>query len=123
MKDFLQEIGVNMEPPIIFEDNKAAIFLVTNGQSTAGRVRHVHIRNAFVNQFIADETMQIILCPTSQMIADILTKPLLPPTHNILHKLLLGYDIHVFPEQGWVKIDCLKIPIKKYKYIHLRILT
>ena len=49
MKDFLQEIGVTIEPPILFEDNKAAIFLVSNGPSTAGRVRHVHIRNAFVN--------------------------------------------------------------------------
>ena len=100
MKDFLQEISVNMEPPILFEDNKATIFLVTNEPSTAGRVRHVHIRNAFVNQFIADGTMQIIFYPTSQMVADILTKPLSPPTYNILRKLLLGYDIHVFPEQG-----------------------
>ena len=38
MKDFLQEIGVTIEPPILFEDNWAAIFLVTNGPSTAGRV-------------------------------------------------------------------------------------
>ena len=89
MKDFLQEISVNMEPPILFEDNKAAIFLVTNGSSTTGRVRHVHIRNALVNQFIADGTMQIIFCTTSQMIADILTKPLPPSTYNILRKLLL----------------------------------
>ena len=100
MKDFLQEIGVTIEPPILFEDNWAAIFLVTNGPSTAGRVRHVHIRNAFVNQFLANGTMQIVFCPTSQMIADILTKPLLPPTYNIPRKLLIGYDIHVFPEQG-----------------------
>ena len=69
-------------------------------RDTAGRVRHVHIQNAFVNQFLANGTMQIVFCPTSQMIADILTKPLPPPTYNILHKLLLGYDIHVFPEQG-----------------------
>ena len=100
MNDFLQEIGVTIEPSILFEDNRAAIFLVTNGPSTAGRVRHVHIRNAFVNQFLANGTMQIVFCPTSQMIADILTKPLPPPTYNILRKLLLGYDIHVFPEQG-----------------------
>ena len=100
LKDFLHEIGVVMKPPILFEDNKAAIFLVTNGPSTAGRVRHVHIRNAFVNQFITSGSMRIIFCPTSQMIADILTKPLSPPIYNTLRKLLLGYKIHVFPEQG-----------------------
>ena len=55
--DFLQEIGVDMDPPLLLEDNKAAIFLVTNGSSTTGRVRHVHIRNAFVNQFLVNETM------------------------------------------------------------------
>ena len=91
---FVQEIGVDMEPPLLLEDNKAAIFLVTNGPSTAGRVRHVHIRNAFLNQYQANRTMQIIFCPTSQMIADILTKHLPPPFYNIIRKLLLGYKIH-----------------------------
>ena len=100
MNDFLLEISVTSEPPILLEDNKAAIFLVTHGSSTAGRVRHVHIRNAFVNQFITNGTMKIIFCPTSQMIADILTKPLSPPIYSFLRKLLLGYEIHVFPEQG-----------------------
>lgn len=97
--DFLTEIGVHLDSSLLLEDNKAAIFPVTNGLSTAGRVRHVHIRDAFVNQFLANGKMQITFCPTSQMIAD-LTKPLPPPTYNIPRKLLLGYKLHVFSEQG-----------------------
>ena len=50
------------------------------------------------------------------MIADILTKPLSPPIYNTLRKLLLGYKIHVFPEQGWVGIG---IPHTTYTYYGL----
>ena len=81
---------MHIEPPILFEGNKAAIFLVTNGPSTAGRARHVHIRNVFVNQFLADGTMIIMFCRTAEMIADILTKPLPHLIHNVVRKLLLG---------------------------------
>merc|ERR1711991_185675 len=43
MKDFLHEIGVTFEHPILFEENRAAVFIVTNGPSTAERVRHCYI--------------------------------------------------------------------------------
>ena len=46
--------------------------------------------------------MQIIFCQTSQMIADVLTKPLPPPAYSILRKILLGYEIHVFPGRAGV---------------------
>ena len=45
---------VELDPPLQFEDNKATNFLVTIGSNIAERVRHVHIKNAFVNQFPTD---------------------------------------------------------------------
>ena len=90
IRDFLQEIEGELDPPILLEGNKAAIFLVINGLTTAGRVRHVHTRNAFVNQCLAGGTIKITHCPTHQMIADILTKPLSQLMFTIHRKLFLG---------------------------------
>ena len=47
-----------------------------------------------MNQFLTDETIRITHCPTAQMIADLLTKP-------------LGHVQHVFPGHVWVGIGIL----------------
>ena len=49
IRDLHEEIEGDLQPPLLLEDDKAVIFLVTYGPSTAGLVRHVHFRNAFVN--------------------------------------------------------------------------
>ena len=64
------------QPITIYEDNKAAIQLVSNGMSTSDRSRHIHVRNNFVGQFVENGQIKVIHCPTKNMIADILTKPL-----------------------------------------------
>lgn len=79
-----------IQPPVLMEDNKAAIQLVTNGASTAERSRHVHIRNNFVSQFHDSGEMEIGHCPTSKMIADLLTKLLIANTFYILREFHLG---------------------------------
>ena len=72
------------------EDNRAAIHLVTNGASTADRSKHVHIRNNFINQFLNNGDMEIRHCPTSKMLADLLTKPVNTHIFTILREFLLG---------------------------------
>ena len=69
----LDKIEGELSPPLLLEDNKAAKFLVTSCPRTAGRVRHVQIRNSIFNQFITDRTMRITQYHTHQMMADILT--------------------------------------------------
>ena len=67
----------------IYEDNKAAIQLVSNGMSTSDRSRHIHVRNNFVGQFVENGQIKVVHCPTKHMIADILTKPLGLPNSYI----------------------------------------
>ena len=90
MNDLLVELLGSTLPPVLMEDNKAAIQLVTNGASTADRSRHVHIRNNFVFQFLDSGKMEIRHCPTDKMLADLLTKPLNTNTFLILREFLLG---------------------------------
>ena len=64
--------------------------MFTNSASTAGRSKHVHIRHNFANQFLDFGEMEIRHCPTNNMVAVLLTKPLPSHTLSILREILLG---------------------------------
>ena len=93
MKDLMVDLGEDKQMPMLYEDNKSAITLVSDGATTSDRSKHVHIRNNFIHQYIADGSMGITHCPTNDMIADLLTKPL--PKHLFLYlrDYLLGHKI------------------------------
>ena len=78
---------------IIHEDNEAAIHLVRNGRSTSDRTKHIALRHFFVKQFLDDGTFTLVHCPTENMIADILTKPLQGPQFFKLRALILGHAL------------------------------
>ena len=67
--------------------------------STSDRSRHIHIRNNYVGQFVENGQIKVIHCPTKNMIADILTKPLGVSQFLYLRDYLLGYKI---PAKGCV---------------------
>jgi hypothetical protein len=58
------------------QDNMSAIKLLSNGKGRQSRLRHVHIRHFFIKDRVATGDVVINYCPTSDMIADVLTKPL-----------------------------------------------
>lgn len=71
-----QELGfLPNTPVVIHEDNQAALQLVAD-QRFSERTKHVAIRHFFVREQVARGTLSVTYCPTSEMIADIFTKPL-----------------------------------------------
>ena len=100
IKDMYNDMSNTPDAPVrIYEDNMAAIHLVSNGMSTSDRSRHIHIRNNYVGQFVENGQVKVIYCPTKDMIADILTKPLGVSQFLYLRDYLLGYKI---PAKGCV---------------------
>ena len=91
--EFLKHQGVNFTPELM-QDNMSTIKLAEKGRSTSDRTRHIKIRYYFVNQFIENGEMKIRYCPTDDMVADILTKPLQGDKFTTLARKLLGYDRH-----------------------------
>ena len=70
-----QEYGVNKN--IIYQDNKSAILLETNGRKSARkRSRALNIRYFFLTDQIEKGNVMVQYCPTDKMIADYMTKPL-----------------------------------------------
>ena len=78
---------------IIYEDNEAAIHLVKNGKSNSDKTKHIALRHFFVKQYLDDGTFHLVHCPTEDMIADILTKPLQGPQFFKLRALVLGHAV------------------------------
>ena len=59
----------------IYEDNEAYIVVVTNPMEKK-RTRHIDIKYHFIRDYVDDETIKIIWCPTSEMLAGMMTKTL-----------------------------------------------
>ena len=88
---FLKGQGYNVSAELM-QDNMSTIQMAKNGRSTSDRTRHVNIRYFFVKQYLDDGTMNISRCPTLDMIADILTKPLKGERFEKIRDLLMGYQ-------------------------------
>lgn len=81
---------VDKHPTTVYCDNQSAIALTKDSQFHA-RTKHIDIRFHFIRWNISHGHIQLIYCPTADMVADVLTKPL--PSLKVKHfasKLGLG---------------------------------
>ena len=62
-------------PTVILEDHQGAICLAKN-PVTRSRSKHIDIRYHYIRETLSEGAINLQYCPTSEMIADILTKPL-----------------------------------------------
>eukprot|EP00804_Cyclotella_cryptica_P023105 CCRYP_000347-RE/>CCRYP_000347-RE protein AED:0.29 eAED:0.21 QI:0/-1/0/1/-1/0/1/0/371 len=73
---FLQEQGCGTKHAIIYQDNKSAILLESNGKWSSGkRTKHIKAKYFFVTDKVADGDVVIKHTPTETMWADMNTKP------------------------------------------------
>jgi hypothetical protein len=73
---FLKELGREIDcSSVIFEDNQGAIALANNPEYHA-RTKHIDVQYHFVRECVEMGKIKLVYCPTEEMIADALTKPL-----------------------------------------------
>ena len=63
------------QPIVIKEDNQGAIALARNPIAHS-RTKHIDIRFHFIRKAQEEGVIDIVYCPTSEMVADLLTKPI-----------------------------------------------
>ena len=64
-----------------YQDNMSAMVSVTNERASAGqRSRHINIRYFFIKDRIANGDINLLHCPTQEMIADFLPSPYRAPS-------------------------------------------
>ena len=89
-KLFMEAQGYIIEENIIYQDDKSAILLEKNGRKSAGkRSRAINIRYFFVTDHVDKGNVSIEYCPTDQMIADFMTKPLQGEKFRQFHAAIL----------------------------------
>ena len=66
--------------------------MANNGRSFSDKTRHIKIHHYFVKQYLDNGEFTLNYCPTAEMIADILTKPLQGSQFIKLRNRLLGYE-------------------------------
>jgi hypothetical protein len=89
LSGLLKEIG--LEPsgaPTIYGDNQSAIALSKNGIKSE-RTKHVAIKYAFIHDEVSKERVKLQWIPTTEQLADILTKSLARPVHEALRDQLM----------------------------------
>ena len=88
---FLKAQGFAVSDNILYQDNKSAMLLETNGRaSSSKRTRHIEIRYYYVANRVAKGDLRVVWCPTDEMIADFLTKPLQGKAFVKFWDLLMG---------------------------------
>ena len=65
----------SQSPTTIMEDNQGVISTALNPVFHR-KTKHIHIRYHYVRESIADNIIDVIYCPSAEMTADALTKPL-----------------------------------------------
>ena len=75
------EIKTTEEPMIIKVDNQGSIHLAKNTEYHV-RTKHIDIQHQFIQETIEMKKVELIYCPMHNMVADMLTKPLMRVKHE-----------------------------------------
>lgn len=76
--EIMEEIGITMQPAIIHQDNQSCMTLSYVGPGKTAKSRAINIKYFWVKQFLDQGRMILEYTPSSEMLADGLTKPLQP---------------------------------------------
>jgi hypothetical protein len=88
---FLKAQGFAVSDNILYQDKKSAMLLETNGRaSSSKRTRHIEIRYYYIADRVAKGDLRFFWCPTDEMIADFLTKPLQGKAFVNFRDLIMG---------------------------------
>jgi RecA-family ATPase len=92
LREFLEELGVQVSEAIIYQDNTSAICMANSGVAKGDTLRHIRIRLAQLKELLGDEGNKLRLeyLPTEDMVADILTKAIHGDLLKRLSEQLLG---------------------------------
>ena len=91
---FLKAQGYDVKENILYQDNMSSILLARNGKaSSSKRTKHIAIRYFFITDRISKGHVNLEWCPTTEMIADFMSKPLQGSLFRKFRDIIMGIDI------------------------------
>ena len=94
--NMLREMALEQEKPQLFIDNQAAIKLIKNPTHHT-RTRHIDVKYKLVREAYQEGDFYLSYTPTTEQLADVLTKPLPPMAFRAVVNTLL---------YKWIEREC-----------------
>jgi hypothetical protein len=76
LRTFLTELGFNQETTTKIEQDNQSAIMIANNPTNHGRTKHIDIAHHFIREAIDKKEIELHYVLTSEIITDILTKPL-----------------------------------------------
>ena len=74
---FMESQGYPVHPTKLYQDNMSTILLGKNGKASSSKCTwHIDTRYFFITDRVENKEIEMISCPTGDMVADLLRKPL-----------------------------------------------
>jgi len=90
---FMEAQGYTLESNKLAQDNQSAMKMERNGKdSCSSNSKHIAIKYFWVTDRIKNGNIEVVYCPTTQMIADYFTKPLQGALFHTLRRVIMGWD-------------------------------
>ena len=84
---------------LLNKDNTSTTKLAKNGKQSSGKMtKHIKIRYFFLTNKIKKGDVKIIHCPTEEMIADYITRPLQGKMFRYFRDLIMGISMEDYEE-------------------------
>ncbi len=97
---FLKAQGYKIKTNIVYQDNMSTLSLANNGYvSSSKRTKHIKAKYFFIPHFHNTGELDLQYCPTEQMWADVLTKPLQGTKFCLMCAFLMNCPIDYFEYQ------------------------
>ena len=93
-RHFLEAQGYTITENIIYQDNMSTLSLEKNGRlSSSKRTKHIKAKYFFIKHYYDSGYINLRYCPTEQMWADVLTKPLQGVQFRTMRAILMNCPI------------------------------
>jgi len=96
---FLKAQGYTIKTNIVYQDNMSTLSLAKNGYvSSSKRTKHIKAKYFFVRHYNSTGEVDLQYCPTDQMWADVLTKPLQGKKICLMRAFLMNCPIDYYKD-------------------------
>ena len=118
---FMEAQGYSIKNNTLLQDNHSTIRLTKNGRLSSGkRTKHLDVKIFFATDVIKRGLMNVEYCPTEEMWADVLTKPLQGKAFRVMRSRLMNMpEDYVDPPTQTTGVSQLNVhwgtPIANYR--------
>lgn len=87
LRRLLEEFNQPIKSPITMNEDNQSCLKIIKEEYMSNSTKHIDTRVYFVKDYVVNGIVSCVYCPTNEMIADLLSKPLQTVKHNYFRKL------------------------------------